>query len=54
MARIGRPKADKPKAIEVKARIDTETNKKLLEYCAREGKTKTQVVREGIDRILGK
>ena len=53
MARIGRPKADKPKAIEVKARIDAETNKRLLESCTREGKTKTQVVREGINRILG-
>lgn len=54
MARVGRPKSDKPKAIEVKARIDEETNKRLLDYCAQEGTTKTQVVREGINRILGK
>jgi hypothetical protein len=31
--RTGRPKIDKPKTIEVKARIDEETNEKLMKYC---------------------
>lgn len=52
--RTGRPKSDNPKGIEVKARIDRETNDRLIEYCKKHGKTRTDVVREGIDLILGK
>lgn len=52
--RTGRPKSDHPKEIEVKARIDAETNKKLQEYCQKNGKTRTDVVREGIELILGR
>lgn len=50
--RTGRPKSENPKLIEVKARIDEQTNKKLLEYCQKHGKTRTAVVREGIEMIL--
>lgn len=50
--RTGRPKSENPKLIEVKARIDEQTNKKLLEYCQKHGKTRTDVVREGIEMIL--
>ena len=52
--RTGRPKADKPLTIEVKARIDVETNKKLSEYCRDNNKTRTDVVREGIELVLEK
>lgn len=52
--RTGRPKSENPKEIEVKARIDSETNKRLQEYCQKNGKTRTDVVREGIELILGK
>lgn len=51
--RTGRPKAEKPKTIEVKARIDEETNKKLVDYCKRNETSKTEVVRKGIDMVLG-
>lgn len=50
--RTGRPKAEKPKTLEVKARIDEETNKRLLDYCERNNTNKTEVVRKGIDMVL--
>jgi len=50
--RTGRPKSEKPKLIEVKARIDAETNERLQEYCEKHSKTKTDIVREGIELIL--
>lgn len=52
--RTGRPKAENPKAIEVKARIDEETNDRLNEYCRENNKTRTEVVRQGIELVLGK
>lgn len=51
--RTGRPKAEKPKTIEVKARIDEETNSKLVEYCKENKTSRTEVVRKGIDLVLG-
>lgn len=51
--RTGRPKAEKPKTIEVKARIDEETNKRLVDYCKKNNTNKTEVVRKGIDVVLG-
>ncbi len=50
--RTGRPKSKKPLTIEVKARIDTDTNKKLLKYCNDNGITRTDVVRKGIDLVI--
>lgn len=50
--RTGRPKAEKPKTIEVKARIDEETNKRLVDYCEKNSTSKTEVVRKGIDWIF--
>ena len=51
--RTGRHKAEKPKTIEVKARIDEETNKRLVDYCKRNKTSKTEVVRKGVDLVLG-
>ena len=51
--RTGRPKTQNPKTIEVKARIDEETNKKLIDYCNKNNINKTEVVRKGIDMVLG-
>ncbi len=50
--RTGRPKAQNPLIIEVKARIDVETNEKLVEYCKNNGTTRTEVVRKGIEKVL--
>ncbi len=51
--RTGRPRAEKPKTIEVKARIDEETNNKLIDYCEKNSTSRTDVVRKGIDLVLG-
>lgn len=50
--RTGRPKADNPKTIEVKARIDEKTNQKLNDYCVKNNITRTDVVRKGIEKVL--
>lgn len=50
--RTGRPRAEKPLTVEVKARIDIETNNKLLEYCKVNKITRTEVVRRGLEKVL--
>lgn len=52
--RTGRPKAENPLTIEVKARIDKETNEKLIKYCKDNNATRTDVVREGIKLVIEK
>ncbi len=52
--RTGRPKSQAPLTVEVKARIDEETNKKLIEYCKSNQVTRTDVVREGIKKVIEK
>lgn len=52
--RIGRPKSETPLTIEVKARIDKETNEKLVKYCKDNNVTRTDVVREGIKKVIEK
>lgn len=52
LPRTGRPKTEKPLIIEVKARIDKETNQKLVDYCNKNGVTRTDVVRMGIKKVL--
>ncbi|MGN0647499.1 MAG: hypothetical protein ACI4J3_02580 [Oscillospiraceae bacterium] len=51
--KTGRPKVESPLTVEVKARIDAETNEKLIKYCQDKKKTRTEVVREGIKRVIG-
>ena len=51
--RTGRPKTDNPLTVEVKARIDIKTNKKLNDYCKRNNMTRTDVVRKGIEKVIG-
>lgn len=50
--RTGRPKTENPKTIEIKARIDKETNDRLEFYCKEHGVTRTEVVRKGIETVL--
>lgn len=51
--RTGRPKVLSPKTIEIKARIDKETNDRLNQYCEKHSVTRTYVVRKGIETVLG-
>lgn len=51
MPRTGRPKSVNPKDIQLKIRIDAETAR-LLDYCAKvTGKTKSDIVRLGIEKV---
>ena len=40
------------KRIEVKARIDEETNEKLIKFCEENQLSRTDVVRMGIEKVL--
>ena len=48
----GRPPSENPKIVEVKARLDEQTARRLLAYCENLGLTRTDALREGIKRIL--
>ena len=50
--RTGRPKSDNPKDIDLKIRIDKETNERLLVYCEKHGITRTEAIRQGIHLVL--
>ncbi len=52
--RTGRPKAEKPKEIRYSIRLDTETEERLKEYCEKNGITKGEAIRRGIDLLLRK
>lgn len=49
--RKGTKLTDTPKDRELKFRYDANTDMKLNAICAATGKTKAQVIREGIDRL---
>lgn len=42
---------DTPKNLELKFRYDADTDLKLRVICATTGKTKSQVIRDGIDKL---
>ena len=50
--RNGRPKAENPLIIEVKARIDEKTSERLKAYCEKFNLSKTEVIRTGIEKVL--
>ena len=52
--KMGRPKSENPLKIEVKARIDAKTNEKLIKYFKENNVTRTEVVREGIKKVIEK
>lgn len=51
--RTGRPKSDNPKNIEMRARVDQETARRVEEYCKKHNTNRTEVVRKGIELVLG-
>ncbi len=51
--RTGRP-TDCKKDHDIKVRVDSDTHKKLLEYCEKHGITKAEAVRQGIYLVLQK
>ncbi|MFT3950492.1 MAG: CopG family transcriptional regulator [Oscillospiraceae bacterium] len=52
--RTGRPKVINPKIVDIKVRLDDDTNKKLMEYCKECGITRAEAVRNGILLLLNK
>lgn len=50
--KIGRPKSDNPKSVDIKVRIDKETNNRLVEYANKHSISRTEVIRKGIDLVL--
>lgn len=51
---MGRPKIDNPKLIDLKVRVDNDTNDKILKYCTDNNVSKAETVRRGINLLLGK
>lgn len=51
--RTGRPKAENPKANDVKVRLDDATKAKLDRYCEEHGITRAEAIRRGIHLLIG-
>ena len=51
---MGRPKINNPKLIDLKVRVDEDTNQKILNYSSENNITKAETVRRGINLLLGK
>lgn len=54
MPKTGRPKLSNPKGINFTVRFDEALNSKLEKYCKKTGKTKSDVIREGVVKVIGK
>lgn len=50
--RTGRPKASKPKNLNVTVRFDADTFKELEAYCEEESTTKAEATRDGVRLLL--
>lgn len=50
--RTGRPKEPNPNTINLTVRINKELNQELEEFCKRTQKTKGEIVRRGIRKVL--
>ena len=50
--RTGRPKVSEPKDIRFSIRIDDDTNRKLDDYCKKNGIAKAEAIRMGIHLLL--
>lgn len=51
---MGRPVIGSPKVVDIKVRIDKETNEKLLKYCEEQGITRAEAIRQAIFDLLKK
>lgn len=53
-AKTGRPKAENPKDIDLKVRVDEQTHKELLRYSKEHNISKAEAIRKGIELLLQK
>ena len=51
MAKMGRPKIDKPKQKSIGIRMSDEEREKLLQYASEHDKTITEVVQEAVNKL---
>ena len=51
--RMGRPREENPNTINLTIRINSELNKRLIAYCEEQKISKGEVVRKGIESVLG-
>ena len=49
---MGRPKLENANNIKLSTRINKQLNDRLEEYCKTTGKTKGEVIREGVEKVL--
>ena len=54
MAKMGRPKVDKPKDYKVGIRLSDEEYTRLKEYAEKHNQTMAQIVREGVSHIISR
>ena len=52
-SKIGRPKIDNPKEIDVKVRFDKKTHDEILKYSEKNNITKADTIRRGVNLLLG-
>lgn len=52
--KMGRPVIGNPKIVDIKVRIDEETNEKLLKFCKDKGITRAEAIRQAITHMLNK
>lgn len=52
--KMGRPREENPNTINLTVRINSQLNKKLTAYCEEKNISKGEVVRKGIEIVLGK
>ena len=52
--RTGRPKAENPKTVDLKVRLDEKTYEKLLLYCNNHNLTRAEALRKGLSELLSK
>ena len=51
MAKMGRPRIDKPKLKSIGIRMSEEEREKLLQYASEHDKTITEVVQEAVNKL---
>lgn len=53
MKKMGRPKTDNPKNVNIMVRVDKDTEKKLVGYCNANRITRAEAVRRSIMLLMG-
>ena len=50
--KMGRPVIGNPKTVDIKVRIDEETNVRLLKFCKENGLTRAEAIRQAILNMI--